>query len=416
MAKKFTEEDEALLAELGVEVKATKTAKYTPREERIIAGFEEIQRFVEEQGRLPEHGENRDIFERLYAVRLDRLRASEECVALLSDLDTGGLLTRADQEAPETTTDEELLAALGVEPDKEAGVTELKHVRSREEKKVAEEIAKRTPCEDFAQFKPFFAQVQSDLKSGKRKTVKYKDYSDFKKGDLFILDGQKVIVADVGEEFVADYGRPDRRLRAVYDNGTESDLLLRSLQRALYRDDTSRRITELDDHPLFADEMEDADSESGHIYILRSRSDHPFIAENRDLLHKIGVTGQNVNHRISNAKKDPTFLLADVELVETYKLANINRNKLEKVLHQFFNAARMDLELRDRFDESVQPKEWFLVPLPAIRKAIELLISGEIENFHYDLKKAEIIPGRREDLDQEREVDLPDRQTASHLP
>ena len=63
------------------------------REERIIAGFEDIQRFIEKHGRVPQHGEDRDIFERLYAVRLDRLLALEECRSLLTPLDHQGLLS-----------------------------------------------------------------------------------------------------------------------------------------------------------------------------------------------------------------------------------------------------------------------------------------------------------------------------------
>ena len=66
---RFTEEDDALLEELGIEVETHKQASRTAREERVIAGFEEIQRFVEEHGHAPQHGEGRDIFERLYAVR-----------------------------------------------------------------------------------------------------------------------------------------------------------------------------------------------------------------------------------------------------------------------------------------------------------------------------------------------------------
>ena len=52
MAKKktLTEEDDALLGELGIEAEIKKSRSYTPREERIIAGFEEIQKFVAEFG------------------------------------------------------------------------------------------------------------------------------------------------------------------------------------------------------------------------------------------------------------------------------------------------------------------------------------------------------------------------------
>src|SRR5687767_5772861 len=78
--------------ELADSAKPKKKGGRSAREERIIAGFEEIQRFVEKHGHPPRHGEGRDIFERLYAVRLDRLRALEECRLLLKPLDHQGLL------------------------------------------------------------------------------------------------------------------------------------------------------------------------------------------------------------------------------------------------------------------------------------------------------------------------------------
>jgi hypothetical protein len=116
-------------------------------------------------------------------------------------------------------------------------------------------------------------------------------------------------------------------------NGTESDVLLRSLQRALHRDQAGRRITDPVAGPLFAGESEDGDLASGTIYVLRSKSDDPIIAQHRDVLHKIGVTGGDVVKRIANAKLDPTFLLADVEIVAAYKLSNMNRTKLENIIH-----------------------------------------------------------------------------------
>ena len=105
--------------------------------------------------------------------------------------------------------------------------------------------------------------MQHELETGKRETVKYKEDAGIRKGDLFILDGQKIIVADLGKSFVSDYGRPDRRLRVIYDNGTESDLLARSLQRALYKDKASRRIVNSDSMPLFSGREEDGDLATG---------------------------------------------------------------------------------------------------------------------------------------------------------
>jgi len=402
MAKRFTEQDDALLAELGVEAEVVKTSIYTPREERIIAGFEEIQRFVEKQGRLPEHGEDRGIFERLYAVRLDRIRSSNECTELLETLDTEGLLNQepegnAMQPSIEEATDEELLEALGVEADATADVTQLKHVRSRAEIRAAEEVAQRISGDDFESFRPIFEQVQHELTSGDRRTTKYQDNAEVRRGDLFILDGQKVLIDRMGEEFVADHGRKDRRLRVIYDNGTESDLLLRSLQRSLNKDSNSRRILPSDfvAPPLFSDQEEKDDSQSGYIYVLRSLSDHPFIVENRNVIHKIGVTGGDIERRVSNAKKDPTFLMSDVELVESYKLANINRNKLEQLLHHFFVNVRMDVQLRDRFGDSVEPREWFLVPLPIIQEVMRLLIDGQLDHYMYDSDSAQLIDTKK---------------------
>jgi len=381
-----------LRSELDDFAESQKSGGRSAAEERIIAGFEEIERFVTENDRLPQHGENRDIFERLYAIRLDRLRESEECREVLKSLDSRSLLDAGDdvELATEDITDEELLAAFGVEVAPENDVTQLVNVRSRQEIKAAEEVAQRTPCPDFDQFKPIFDQVQRQLKTGERQTLKYQDNAAVNQGDLFILDGQKVIVVNMDDPFVSDYGRQDRRLRVVYDNATESDLLLRSLQRALNKDKASRRITNPDFGPLFADAEAADDLPTGYIYVLRSKSDHPFISENRSIIHKIGVTGGNVKRRIANAKNDSTYLLADVEIVATFKLVNINRKGLEALLQKFFGSTRLNLELKDRFGKPVKPKEWFLVPLEVIEEVIEKIKEGTIEQFRYDRDTASL--------------------------
>ncbi|MCT7957985.1 GIY-YIG nuclease family protein [Laspinema palackyanum] len=400
--KSTTDEDLALLAELGLDITPEAPSQHSPREERIIAGFEEIERFVAEKGRLPQHGEDGDIFERLYAVRLDRLRESAECRALLETLDSRGLL-KAENDAgftlePDLEPDQidaALLAELGVDAESGNEITQLTHVRSRQEIKAAEEVAQRFPCEDFDEFKAMFAEVARQLKTGERQTVKYQDNATINPGDLFILDGQKVLVAEMGEMFISEYGLKNCRMRVIYDNGTESNPLFRSFQRALNKDKTSRRITKLDLGPLFSFQSEpevEAEQElaTGYIYVLRSQADHPFIAQNRSVIHKIGVTGGDVKKRVANAKTDPTYLLADVEIVATFKLENINRKKLEALLQKFFASARLDLELRDRFDTPVKPREWFIVPLAAIEEAINKIQDGTIEQFRYDRETASL--------------------------
>lgn len=400
MAKKrsqVTEDDLDLLDELGVEAEPESTGGRTPREQRIIAGFEEIERFVEENGRPPQHGEDRDIFERLYAVRLDRLRTLPECREVLKDLDSKGLLgddvVVGQPEGQKPDSDEDLLESLGIGEAADSDITALKHVRPRAEINAAEEVAQRTKCLDFHLFKPLFETVQHELDAGERQTVKFGEHTIVKEGHLFIIDGQKVFVAKMGDEFVTDYGRDNRRLRVIYDNGTESDLLLRSLQRALYKDKNSRRITERDHvGPLFLDEEEDGDQATGSVYVLRSLSSHPFIAEHRKAIHKIGVTGGNVKARIANAKKDPTYLLADVEIVGEYRLANVNRKALEALIHKFFSGVRLDVELKDRFGSHVEPREWFLVPLPAIDEMIQRIKDGTIAGYRYEPQQATLLP------------------------
>lgn len=370
-----------------------------PREERIIAGFEEIQRFTDEHGRAPQHGEDRDIFERLYAARLDRLRALEECRSLLAPLDRQGLLSNAEDDAPAMPAEEMDADALMAELAGAAGaseITELRHVRSTAEKRAAEEIANREPCPDFERFKPLFEQVRIDLDSGVRTTRQFVKDAGFLKADIiegqfFILGGQVAYVAEVGETFRAPNGETDARLRVVYSNGTESNLLRRSLQRALYKDEAGRRITEPSAGPLFAGESDDEDIASGTIYVLRSKSDHPLVSANRDVLHKIGVTGGDITRRLANARLDPTFLMAEVEVVATYTLYNINRVKLENLIHRIFAPAQLDIEIKDRFGNPIVPREWFLVPRFVVDDAVERIKDGTITDYIYDPAAARLV-------------------------
>lgn len=389
VAKGFTKDDEQLLAELGVEAEAKPAAGRPAREERIIAGFEDIQRFAEEHGRAPQHGEDRDIFERLYAVRLGRLRALPECRALLEPLDHQGLLAAA-AAASGPEDDDELLAELGMSEPERGGISDLRHVRPAAERRAAEEIANRKKCEDFETFRPLFEQVRRDLASGVRQTRPFQRMAEIRQGEFFIVGGQIAFIAEVGDEFMTDYERRDSRLRVIYDNGTESDVLLRSLQRALHRDEAGRRITDPTAGPLFADRSEEGDEASGTVYVLRSKSDHPLVAANRDILHKIGVTGGDLSRRLGAAKLDPTFLMAEVEVVATYDLFNISRTRLENLIHRIFGPAQVDIEVKDRFGQPVVPREWFLVPLFVVDEAVERIRDGTILSYVYDPQQARL--------------------------
>jgi len=314
----------------------------------------------------------------------------QECRDLLAPLDEQGLLAEtfaASTSGAEDLEDDALLAELGVEVAK-SPLTELKHVRSTAEKKAADEVANREKCEDFSKFKPLFEMVQKELDSGLRETRPFEMKAEIEKGRFFIVGGQKAYVTEKGETITNEQGRTDARLRVIFDNGTESNMLMRSLQRALNKDGAGRRITDPSAGPLFSDQTIDGDEASGIIYVLRSKSDHPLVTENRELVHKIGVTNMSVEKRIAGAQLQPTFLMANVEVVATYELYNINRSKLENLIHRIFEPARLEIEIMDRFGRPVVPREWFLVPLFVINDAVEKIRDGTITGYHYDPRAA----------------------------
>jgi hypothetical protein len=270
-------------------------------------------------------------------------------------------------------------------------ITELRHVRTSADKRAAEEIANRQKCEDFDRFSPLFEKMQREIESGLRQTRPFEMKAEIRPGSWFIVGGQKAYVAEMGEVFANAQGKSDARLRVIFDNGTESNMLMRSLQRALHKDEAGRRITDPVAGPLFSDQYAEEDRAAGTIYVLRSRSEHPVVAASRDLIHKIGVTSMSVGQRIAGARLQPTFLMADVEVVATYELYNINRTKLENLIHRVFDPARLDIAINDRFGQPIVPREWFLVPLFVIDEAVEKIRDGTISNFRYDPKSASLV-------------------------
>lgn len=387
--------DDELLEALGVEVAPVKTGGRAPREERIIAGFEDILSFHEAHKRAPQHGPGGDIFERLYAVRLDQLRKLPEAHALLAELDTPGLLSGAPSIPADVgeLNEDALLAELGVgtDPSDHADITVLRHVRPHAERQAAEEIADRTPCEDFDRFQPLFVCVERELNESVRKAIPFKGEASIEQGNFFVVGGQFAYVAEKGEEFQTSSGQPDARLRLIYGNGTESNLLMRSLQKALTQDSNGRRLSDPNAGPLFGDAAEPDDIETGTIYVLRSLSKHPFVSEHRDLIHKIGVTGGRVLTRIADAENQATYLLAPVEIVAEYKLHNLSRTRLENIFHRVFGAVQLDLTIEDRFGKPVKPREWFVVPLQVIDEAVERIRDGTITELVYDPQTARLV-------------------------
>ena len=246
--------DEEILEDLGLGVKKKVNLPKNPKEEYIISGFEEIQMFFERFRRIPENIAESDVFERLLAVRLNKIKIDDEILNILKPLDNQGLfhdVVLKDNFVDENLDDEQLSKELEIAP-KTNSIFNLKFVRSSDDRKIEELFANREKCKNFEDFKHCFDSVQTDLEKGLRKTSLLKQRPQIKKGMFFILSGLKTFVADVGDEFMQDYGISDARLYLVFDNGTESRMLLRSFQKALSLDEGARIISNNDFGPLFS--------------------------------------------------------------------------------------------------------------------------------------------------------------------
>lgn len=243
-----------------------------------------------------------------------------------------------------------------------------------------EYVASRKPCKQFDEFEPLFLQCHADLKSGKRKLLPFANEQQIQKGQFFVLKGVVAYVAEVGKKEKKG-GKVNARLHCIFENGTESDMLLRSLATELYKD--GRRITEHDDRLMDdLNQVGEGDSQTGFIYILKSLMPDLQAEEFQDL-HKIGFTTGTVEDRIKNAHKEPTFLSYPVKIIETFLCYNLKAQKLESILHTLFDAVRLDARV-DSGIKSALATEWFIVPLPVIEEAIELIMSEEIVHYRYD--------------------------------
>ena len=361
-------------------------------ESRLVRGFAEITAFVEREGRIPVNKAGASPFEKIYRTRLEVIQAHPQWHPLLGGKDARGLLT-ADLSAalpPIAKTDmAELIGQVAEKDGADDSIFTLRHVRTRDQIQRAEEIAGKELCPDFDTFKPLFDQVVKDLEDGNRESERFTNEREIREGQFFILKGVLCYVADRSQTF-EQAGRPNERLRLIFANGTQSRLLSRSLAAELYKPEAKgRRISPRRDHlgPLFEGAEQ---SQTGSIYVLRSLSNDPYMQLHRHSLFKIGVTTGSVARRISRAETDPTYLLAPVEVALEAELHNVRPSAMEKLLHTFFQAARADVEIKDRFGTPVQPREWFHLTLDSIEKAIGLIRDETLHQHHYNIKTARI--------------------------
>lgn len=365
----------AMIAEDDLELlKLPATRQAMTKDERLVASFEEIKEFVGQHGRTPDK-EADDVTEMMLAHRLESVSASDEQRELLAPYDDLGILEPP--KPPESLEEAVAEDSLGLLEAPEEDIHTLRHVPKPSAQ--PEEVARRRPCEDFERFEPLFKACHEELRSGVRQLVKFRDEQAVREGAFYVLNGVLVLVAEEGERKV-EHGRPNARLRCVFENATEADLLLRSFASRLYR--FGKTVTEPEEKTRL--EVEDRlGGESGFVYVARSLSEDPEVRAIPDL-YKIGFTTGSAEERVADAIGSATFLDAPVELVDTFELPRSIAGKVEALLHRFFAPARIDAWFEREGLPVADALEWFSVPREAIAKAMKLIESEGIKSYEYD--------------------------------
>ena len=379
LAKLIQDDDLDLL-----KVKPKRTPQST-EEERLLDGFQQILRFVESNGAAPAEFAA-DLSERLLFAKLNAIRSNRQQCEKLLPFDEYNLLKEV--EASPATIDEilddDFLDNLNPAANE---IFKIKNIPLTKDIESPDYVAQRKPCKDFHLFEEQFQICQQEIKSEKRRLLPFANEQQIEVGKFFILRGILLLVTEVGERVVKN-GKWNARLRCIFENGTESDMLLRSLASELYKD--GRRVTLPDDKLMTAMLVTDDDKATGYIYVLRSLSQHPDIKAIPNL-YKIGLARQSIETRIQNAANEPTYLMAAVALVSTFQCYNVNLTKLENLLHRFFDPAAAKIQVTDAQGNYHTPKEWFSIPLGTIETAVRLLISGEIVNYTYNPGTGQIL-------------------------
>jgi hypothetical protein len=354
-------------------------------DDRLLAAFQEIAEFTRSNGREPERTPA-DMTEARLAMRLKAIRENEDQAAGLRGADDLGLLGEAPPQpepvripdTPPETVDEARAADPFGLLDGAEEIFDLKYVPKAQT--MPEEIARRRPAEDFDHYEQLFKDCHAGLRAGQRKLLPFRNPSEIEKGKFFVLNGVLLYVAEMGERELDQIRKANARTRCIFENGTESNLLMQSLASNLYKD--GRRVTEPSEVTLERMGLE-ADTKMGRIYVLRSLSDDPKLAAFGNV-HKIGFTTQTVEHRIADAEGKTTFLGAPVEIVASYSLPAVAAHPVEAILHSFFASVRLDIWFEQSDHIIAEANEWFDVPLSAIDEAIALIQSEGIQSYEYD--------------------------------
>jgi hypothetical protein len=374
-----------------------KTSNVKTADERLSNSFEEINDFISKNEREPAPNPTNPTEYQLYS-RLKNLREDEGKMIALEPQDTYGILK---VEKKEINSIDDIFNddILGMFDDGEAqSLFEFKHTPREIARAEADFVARRKPCKNFKDYEDNFISVHSDLKKGKRKIIPF-HYELLREGNYYVHNGLLLFLETVQWEKQVQkfesgiHNRPDGRTKVIFENGTSSNMMFQSLYKALHF--RGKAITENADstNEEFYEnlsEITNEDKEAGYIYVLSSKSTDPKIREIRNLF-KIGYSTTPVANRIKNAEKEPTYLMAPVHIEAEYKTFNMNTQKFEQLLHNFFGSSCLNIDIYDEKLRRHMPQEWFIAPLQVIDQAIEMIITEEIIHYKFDKELEEIV-------------------------
>lgn len=365
----------------GLLVYKPKVSTHRDEPKIVIENFNQIVDFYEQNLREPSKQNERS--ERTLAVILQSIKDDKYQRDLVKDLDKYNLLgDEVDIDKIESFEDD----PFGLLESDAEDIFVLKNVTKEIEK--PDYVASRKVCKDFEKYEELFKSCHEDLRNKTRTLQEFRGERFIKQGVFFVTGGIVGYVAKV-DKFKKQKNRKNARLKCIFENGTESDLLLRSLAALIYKD--GKIISQLNEEiEESLNQVSDDDILSGYIYVLKSKSSDEII-RNIENLYKIGYSTTKVNERVKNAKNEPTYLMADVEEVAIFKCYNLNARKLELLLHKFFGNSCLNIKIVGNDGEFHIPREWFIAPLEVIKKVIILIGNEEIIHYRYDEQNQEIV-------------------------
>jgi hypothetical protein len=390
----FDSELKKILTEDPLGILKNRTIQPITSNQRLNDSFEEINDFIDINKKEP--SESVDINERKLFSRLKELRKDFDKILILKDLDRYNLF----KDVKEIKTVDDILEndVLGLLDDDPENIFNIKNIPKNKTK--TDFVARRKPCKNFKDYEDKFKEIQKEIKEGKRKLIIHKEHH-LKEGRYFVLDGILLFLEKIDDPIVKEFNdktqgkrkRLDPRIRCIFENGLESNMYLRSLGKELYNNGSTVIQSNEEAFKEFNEgfvSITDEDKATGNIYVLSSLSEKPEIKSIKNL-YKIGYCTTSVEKRTENVENETTFLMAPVKIVSSYKTYNLNPQKFEDVIHQFFSERCLDIKIADKDGNYKKPKEWYIAPIKVIEQVIELIINREIQNYKFDHLQNKII-------------------------